>query len=398
MSARMPKSWVVALGLTLATYSDVSAAPRSVRVFPAALRATTPPPPRAEAARIVALLDRDHAAEPAIEIAARWTREAPYGQAAIVGDRVVWLDDNKLRALSLQTGALVPQADIQWPPERRIAQFADSGGALVVSLAGSGTGTTELLALAVDGTTRWRTELPGRAVDLRSAGKALFAFEIDPTVWRLDPRSGRTLWSRPSDQAIVDVVALSDDLAAVVRPDDILLLDSASGGVLSTRRRNPHVAAFTVRDSRLFSCVDDGTLHATDVPSGRELWWARVSTANGECAVFGATDDSVLVEGAGRLMALDTTRAAPRAPALTISGRFKDLYSDKPKLRGRAVHVGDRRVRTDARGRFVATVRAHGPIEVSVDDAGSSGRAIVWPDGHARQHVELSNYVDDSCH
>ena len=369
-----------------------------MRVFPAALRATTPPPPRAEAARIATLLDRDHAAEPAIEIAARWTREATYGQAAVVGDRLVWVEDNAFRALSVQTGANVQQADIQWPQAQRIAQFVDSDGTLVVSLAASGTGTTQVSALAGDGTTRWRTELPSQRIALRAAGKALFAFEGDPTVWRLDPRSGRTLWSRPSEQPIVDVVAISDGITAVVRPDDILLLDGASGGELAIRPRNQHVLAFSVRDSRLFSCIDDGTLHATDVPSGRELWWARVSASNAECAVLGATDESVLVEGAGRWIALDTTRAAPRAPAVTISGSFRDVQSEKPKLRGRVVHVGDRRVRTDARGRFVATVRAHGPIEVQVDDVGPSGRAIVWADGHARRHVELSNYVDDSCH
>src|SRR3989442_300172 len=105
----MEKTWIVALSLTVVTSSNVSATPHGERVFSAALLATLAP--RAEVERIAALLERDHAPEPAIEIAARWTREAAYAPAALVGDRVVWAESNQLHAISLRDGSPVHEAD-----------------------------------------------------------------------------------------------------------------------------------------------------------------------------------------------------------------------------------------------------------------------------------------------
>jgi outer membrane protein assembly factor BamB len=427
---RMHNSSVVTLGLTLVISSAVSAAPHSGRVFPATLRAM-PPPPLAYTERIAALFNRERR-EPAVEIAARWTAEAPVAEAAVVGDRAIYVDNNTFRAMSLRDGTQLAKADIsgcttafsrdgetlyagcyngvaqvdpvtlavrweqQWPPEQHVAQLADADGALVVSLAGRD--ATELVALERDGTTRWHTQLPSRWIELRSDGHALFAFETDPTVWRLDPRSGHVLWSRASAQPIDDVVAMPGGVTAIVRAKDLSLVDRA-GRDLLTGARNPHLVAFAAHGAQLFACDDDGVVHATDVRSGRELWWARVSTAGEPCALLGATNERVLLAGAERVIALDTTHAAPPPPAVTIRGRFRDTYNEKPQLRGVLVHVGQARVRTDRRGRFVATVRAHGPIDVRLDGhEGSESRAVVWPDGHARRHVELSNFVDDSCH
>jgi hypothetical protein len=420
----MAKFRAVALFLTLATCSNVSAAPRGARVIAATMRALAPPQAKLE--RIATLLSREQRAR-GVEIAARWMHEAPEGHAAIVGDRVILVEADTFRAVSLRSGATLREAEIpgcstaysrdqqtlyagcengvalvdpetlavrwqrQWPSDARVAHLADAGGALVVSLEEGD--STELLALERDGATRWRTRLPGRWIELRSDGDALLAFEHDPTVWRLDPRSGRVLWSRTVDDAIDDVLAISSGVTAIVRAESLSLVDD-QGRELLTRPRNPHLAAFSVRGSRLLACDDDGVLHMMDVRSGRKLWWAQVSAAGEPCAVLGVTDERVLVAGPDRVMALDATRAAPPAPAVTIHGRI-----DSGESSGVAVRVGTRRVHTNARGRFVATVRAHGPIAVRVVDKwGIRSQKVVWPDEHARRSVLLTNYIDDSCH
>ena len=401
----MAKSSVVALVLTLATSADVSAAPRATRVLPAALRAMPTPPPlptaRAEAERVAALLDRHHPPPGTMQVAARWTHEAPYGPATLAGDRAVWIEGETLHALSLRDGAAAATPATlaaRWrrlPPQQRIESIDVAGGALAARAVD---GVTEVLAFGNDGETRWRTPLPARFLALRAGADTLFAFEGDPTVWRLDPRSGRVAWTHPSAKPIADVVPLAPGLVAVVRSDDLVLLDGA-GRELSTRPRNPHVVGFAVHDARLFSCIDDGTLQAVDLASGRALWWARVSTGDESCAVLGATADRVLIDRGGRWIALDTTRPAPSAAPVTIRGRYRDVENPKARLRGLVVHVGKRRVRTDARGRFAATVRTHGPIEVRVDGIESyDSRTVVWPDEQGHDRIELSNHIDDSCH
>jgi outer membrane protein assembly factor BamB len=280
-----------------------------------------------------------------------------------------------------------------------VSRIAGGGDALFVSLNGA-SGST-VLALDDRGETRWRQALPAPRVALRTDGDSVLAFEWDPKVWRLDPRSGRALWERSSTETIEDVLPMPDGMTAVVGAATLSLLDGAGRDLVQRPRDQPRTVN-DLRDSRLFSCDEAGRLHAIDLRDGRPLWWARVSLHPADCAVVGASDGTVLVQATDHLIALDTTRAAPSAPAVTIRGRFKDvLHSKRRRVAHVALHVGDRQVRTDARGRFVATVRRRGPIEVRLDDTwGPQSSAVVWPDEAARRRIELTNdhYEDDSCH
>jgi len=424
----------------------VSPVPRAPRVTPAIAvapppsaearaMAPRPPPPTArepvaiEPQRFADLLDGAARATPGVEIAARWTREASVDQIVIAGDRVSYSSGGAFHVASLSTGAVARSATfpdcrgcparvtgglyalcgdeiaavdpatlaIRWRRDlgNRASQIADGGGSLFVALSGSYTDRTQdVLAIATDGTTRWRATLPA-GVELRADGDRLFAFERDPSVWRLDPDSGRVLWSRTSDKAILDVARVSDEVTAVVGLEHLWLVDGEGRDLVV---RAPTRNLGTVAGGRLLTCDDEGRLHAVDARDGREAWWARVSVAGEECAVLAATDGTVLVQGAGRLIALDTTRAAPPAPAVAIRGRFEDVYT-KHGERGVAVLVGGRRVHADEHGRFAATVHVNGPIEVRLADE-PRVREVVWPDSRDRHRVRLSNYVepDESCH
>jgi hypothetical protein len=153
-----------------------------------------------------------------------------------------------------------------------------------------------------------------------------------------------------------------------------------------------------VLGGRLLACDGEGRLRATDLATGRAAWWAQVSVPGEACRVLDATDDAVIVEGAGRLVVVDTTREAPPAPVFTVRGRIEDPYTEE--LRGREVHVGPRTVHTDGKGRFTATLRGHGPVTVQLADPdGPTTSAVVWPDSRLRHHVSLAAYYeDDSCH
>src|SRR5205814_7655027 len=111
------------------------------------------------------------------------------------GDTVYVHCGDGLRGIAAPT--LTPRWQRQFLPSQRLGRIVTTGAGLVV--AASDGGAAEVLALGPDGTTRWRTPLPSRYVELRSDGDALFAFEGDPTVWRLDPRTGEVLWTHPSE-------------------------------------------------------------------------------------------------------------------------------------------------------------------------------------------------------
>jgi hypothetical protein len=196
------------------------------------------------------------------------------------------------------------------------------------------------------------------------------------------------------------VVPIRRDLAAVMTARAMWLVDGAGRDLVVRNPPNGRADAGVVSGTHLLACDDAGSVRAIDLSTGRQAWWAQVSAGSSECRVFGATDDTALVKGAGRIVALDTTVEAPPAQSFTIRGRFKNVYSKGNDDNRATLHIDGRRVVTDKRGRFAATVRSHGPVVVSVEESyGPEGSVIVWPDSKDLHHVSLSNYYEsDSCH
>jgi outer membrane protein assembly factor BamB len=405
----------------------VSARPREVRV----------PVSTTSASHIADVMELPESSlRGGMEVAAAWTKEeAAVSQLVAMRDAVTWGSGNRFVVASPKNGAIVKTRELTGcsTPTARVAgslyalcgQLGNEIVALdpatleerwrrtldhqVVTLAGGSdlvlvslreprpNGWQEVVALgSSEGDVRWHTWLPSGNVDLRAdGGDTMFAFERDPTVWAIDATSGHVRWSRKTDNAIFDVVPVRESLAAVIGQRGVWLLDD--GRDVTSRAVDGESRAISeLAWPWLYSCDDNGRLHAVNVETGREAWQAQVSVARSECRVF--PGETVFVQGAEHLLALDTTQPAGRAKAVTIRGRFKDVIGEN-HVRGREVWVGKQHVRTDAHGRFVATVRMHGPISVHMDDvSGPESSAVVWPDAGSNQKVELSNYYYEDCH
>jgi outer membrane protein assembly factor BamB len=410
----------------------VSAHPRVARVS----EPTTKPMPAASHIADVMELP-ESSLRGGMVVAAAWTKEADVAQLIAFHDVVAWGSGNRLSnefvVASLEDGNILKKRELTGcsPAASRVtgSLFALCGelGNEVVALdprtleerwrrtldhqvvtlaAGSDVvlvslrearpnGWQEVVALgAGEGDVRWHSRLPSNNVDLRSDGDQLFAFERDPTVWALDVDTGHVRWSRKSDKAIYDVVPIRESLTAVIGQESLWLLDD--GRDVASRAKDVRSIS-EIAWPWLYSCDDKGDLHAVNLDSGQEAWRAHVTVEGSTCAVF--PGETVFVQAADHLMALDTTQPAARAKPVTIRGRFKDVIGAKESVRNHLVWIGERRVRTDAHGRFVATVRAHGPISVSLADvSGPGSHAVVWPDAGSHQRVELTNDYYEDCH
>jgi len=370
-------------------------------------------------------------------VAAAWTKEADVAQLIALHDVVAWGSGNRLSnefvVASLKDGTILKKRELagcspaagrvtgslfalcgelgnevvaldpatleeRWRRvlDHQVVTLAAGSDVVLVSLREARpNGWQEVVALgASEGDERWRSRLPSNNVDLRSDGDQLFAFERDPTVWALDIDTGHVRWSRKTEKAIYDVVPIRESLTAVIGQESLWLLDD--GRDVASRAKDARSIS-EIAWPWLYSCDDKGDLHAVNLENGQEAWRAHVTVEGSTCAVF--PGETVLVQGVDHLMALDTTQPAGRGRPVTIRGRFKDVIGEKQSVRNHAVLIGERRVRTDAHGRFVATVRAHGPISVSLADvSGPGSHAVVWPDAGSHQKVELTNDYYEDCH
>ena len=404
----------------------VSTPPRKERVV-----VPTQPATKVAAAQISdVLVTPAGEAKGGIEVASAWMAEARVDQLIAHGDLVTYADGYRATVVDRRDGSIVrthnfdgcsfpiarvrgslfatcgadnavtavdPETlEVRWQRklERIVAALDGGEGTLLVSLRSEPRMQwQEVVALGDAGDVKWRSWLPASNVSLRADGDELFAFERDPTVWALDPADGHVRWSRKTEKAIFAVVPLRDALTAVIGQEGLWLLDdgrdAASRGTLKEAR-----AVSEIDWPRMYSC-DDGQLSAIDLESGRELWHTTV--APGDCRVF-STGRGVFVQNAEHLLALDTTQPAGRASAVTIRGRFRDKVNERKKVRGIEVHVANRVVRTDAHGRFAATVRVHGPIAVRLDGVqGPESDVVLWPDGKSQHRVDLSNMYYEDC-
>jgi len=404
----------------------VSAHPRVVRV---------PEPTKITATQLAEVLEAPAAkTQGGIEVAASWMREAPRVDELVAsGDFVAWGTGRTFTVASRRDGAILKSKElgncfvpiahsstslfalcggrgnevVAYDPstleERwrrslndQVVTIAEGSGTVLVTLRSAQAGRwQEVVALGDRGEERWHTWLPSSNVDVRADGDQLLAFERDPTVWAFDRDSGRVRWSRKTDQAILGVIPIRESLTAVIGQQGVWMLDDGRE-VASLAADSERRSVIEVHWPLLYSC-DDGHLAAVDLETGREKWHAQVSVPQAECTVF-PSDAGTFVLGDDHVMSLDTTQPAGRARAITIQGRFKDVTSEH-HVRGREVLVGKAHVLTGAGGRFVATVRQHGPILVSLEDVhGPQSRTTIWPDAGSHQKVELTNDYYEDCH
>jgi hypothetical protein len=432
-SASSSSATRVTIGRTI-----VSSPPRKERVVvPTTARVETAArtaAPEVSAAQIADVLEATPPPKGAMEVAAAWTQETQVYQLVTHGDLVTWSVGYRITVASRRDGSVVRTRDlegcnlpaarvrnslvaicgadnavaavnpetleIRWRrPLERAVQSVDAGGELVlVSLRNDKPGKwQEVVALSDEGEVRWRSWLPSSNVDLRGKGDQLFAFERDPTVWALDAADGHVRWSRSTEKAIYDVIPLHDSLTVVIGQQGQWVLDDGRDAAARGVDGESHSIS-EIQWPRLYSC-DDGQLRAIDLEKGSELFHANVSGPRDDCHVLTGDDATLFVEGLDHLLALDTTQPAGPAPRVRIVGRYTDVINEHKRVRGLDVTVGDHKVRTDAHGRFAATVRMHGPISVRMNDiSGDENSALIWPDGKTRFDVKLSNNYYEDCH
>jgi outer membrane protein assembly factor BamB len=333
-----------------------------------------------------------------------------------------------------------PRWTAGYPAYLSIAAGDAASHTVVLFHPGSGAPGDNLVAIDTrTGVTRWSDDVPS----MMDSGPVLrdgrvFVLLHGPLLQARDAVTGAVLWSRPltGSPYLPWLLDASRDHVAAVGPERTDVYDPATGSPLGTyayaSADSPRAAALfartlvaqrdisglsamdpgtalpvwsrqqvleqlTARSDAIYGCTPGHVLHALDPATGASSWsvglaecqtgWPRYHRTF-RVATDTSEGDIVLAETPhGEVQAY--ARAAAPAPVERAEVTGVVRFRARP-LREIELEVGDTRVRTDAAGRFHATVEARALVSVRIT-AEAAQRATRLPCGRdAYVPVELT--------
>ena len=267
------------------------------------------------------------------------------GVPAIGGGLFYAATSDSLRALSLETGALVWQVSL---PSRLSAPLVWNNGWLIVALE-----SQALLALAAEtGETIWNRALGGVAhVRPALAADRMYVSLDNGGLLALSLRSGQLLWEQQFDGRPTEVLPL-DDLFVGATDNHFYRLSSVDGSVKwRWRTGGDIIGRAAVDEERVYFSSLDNVVWALDRASGNQRWRQTLSARPTDGP--GHADDLLVLAGLGRTLSFHDPEDGMlygrlRAPTEVA---FPPLVLTEPTLGVVVMYVtGDGRLRALVRG------------------------------------------------
>ena len=296
------------------------------------------------------------------------------------------------------------------------------------------------------GEPRWTREFERMPVSLASDGARLFVLEPSGRLSALDARGGDEAWHTDSDAPATrdDLVVSDGDALAITspaRPMRVLRTRdgavshtvelpgsayarhpaAAGGGIVvvpvsrvtgaSPRRSlgavrfvavelssgrvrwqtdetpgadRPSLSAPVIERDAVFTCGPDDVLRARDPATGAERWQWGVGGCNTVTPLADRDAGALAIAVAWRDDAVAIFRRGESAPPPLERATLTGVVTARSRpVAGCAVLAGDQPLRTDARGRFTATVTARGIVRVSLPLEEFAQERLVELDGRA---------------
>ncbi|GEM_PF-2355146 len=267
------------------------------------------------------------------------------GVPAIGGGLFYAATSNSLRALSLETGALVWQVSL---PSRLSAPLVWNNGWLVVALE-----SQALLALAAEtGETIWNRALGGVAhVRPALAADRMYVSLDNGGLLALSLRSGQLLWEQQFDGPPTEVLPL-DDLFVGATDNHFYRLSSVDGSVKwRWRTGGDIIGRAAVDEERVYFSSLDNVVWALDRASGNQRWRQTLAARPTDGPAH--ADDLLVLAGLGQTLSFHDPEDGMlygrlRAPTEVA---FPPLVLTEPTLGAVVLYVtGDGRLRALVRG------------------------------------------------
>ena len=291
------------------------------------------------------------------------------GVPAIGGGLFYAATSNSLRALSLETGALVWQVSL---PARLSAPLVWNNGWLIVALE-----SQALLALAAEtGETIWNRALGGVAhVRPALAADRMYVSLDNGGLLALSLRSGQLLWEQQFDGPPTEVLPL-DDLFVGATDNHFYRLSSVDGSVKwRWRTGGDIIGRAAVDEERVYFSSLDNVVWALDRASGNQQWRQTLATRPTDGP--GHADDLLVLAGLGQTLSFHDPEdgmlyGRMRAPTEVA---FPPLVLTEPTLGAVVLYVtGDGRLRALAGGATPFLVEASvAPLFFKKPTAAASG-------------------------
>lgn len=276
----------------------------------------------------------------------RWTHDFERVPASVASDgaRLFVLETSgRLTSLDASDGAETWHADGDAPATRDDVMLFD-GGALAIT---SPDRPMRVLR-ARDGALERSVELPGRAYARHpaAAGGGLVVVPVSTLTARGHERSLGAMRFVAVELSTGRIRWQTDELRGADRP-------SLSPPVIE-------------RDA-VFTCGADGVLRARDLATGAERWQSGVGGCNTVTPIADRDSGALALAVAWRDDAVAIFRRGERAPAPLERATITGVVTARGRpVAGCTVLVGDQSLRTDARGRYTATVVARGVVRVAL--------------------------------
>lgn len=276
----------------------------------------------------------------------RWTHDFEQVPVGVTSDgaRLFVLEmTGRLTALNGSDGAETWHADGDSPATRDDVMLFD-GGALAIT---SPDRPMRILR-ARDGSLDHAVELPGQAYARHpaAAGGGLVVVPVSTLAARGHERSLGAVRFVAVELSSGRVRWQTDELRGADRP-------SLSPPVIE-------------RDA-VFTCGGDGVLRAHDLATGQERWQSGVGGCNTVTPIADRDSGALAIAVAWREDSVAIFRRGERAPAALERATVTGVVTARGRpVAGCTVLVGDQSLRTDARGRYAATVTARGVVRVAL--------------------------------